>query len=631
MTTDAAYLLQEYLNATVVLKPHREAIDPRNWEEGEAILVAPKPQQAETLLLAIEHTARNVVQLRPLRDDRKGQESKAFAQLAGENPALVALMLRLTRRHLLDSAESLLRAVDAWRLASISDNEMPYRILVIQLERYAQKQPLSPELGDALHHWRGHSSFHVVAADGLSWTRRLDALLEKISPPTGLQPSAPANAGLDANPEEAALVDAIIAQHGELGPRQVYADWLADHGDPRGELVRLECEMEAFHPADAEYHRRRSEWVRRWKTILRDAPTLPDNKHAPHIRWSGHRGGLLETAIAPPALFTEQAAALFARFPSAVLVDLRVNHFQAQTSQAAVGPIVACPYWSQVVEARLPASPELQLPLLKEAPWARVRALHVPLTSPLAAEAVAQNPALAGMQELLLAAPEKAFAGPDAGGVRNDLDLLSQSAGMQLETLVVMGARQEAGSLSRLLASPAADKLRRLHLQRAGLEMGDFEALAGWSKLPQLSLLNLSGNQLRDDALRLLLGRSVLPQFEHLDLSSNLLTNGAAGLLVASPAMERVSVLQLDNNKVGATGVKTLMASSRFRELRHLSLVGNPLGVAGVQALASLSAERFPKLRRISLESRGLTSSQQAKLKAETPQLYFIAPRGRKS
>jgi uncharacterized protein (TIGR02996 family) len=42
--------------------------------------------------------------------------------------------------------------------------------------------------------------------------------------------------------EEAAFLAAIRAAPDD-GPRQVYADWLVQRGDPRGEMINIQCEL----------------------------------------------------------------------------------------------------------------------------------------------------------------------------------------------------------------------------------------------------------------------------------------------------------------------------------------------------------------------------------------------------
>src|SRR5437879_1912305 len=44
------------------------------------------------------------------------------------------------------------------------------------------------------------------------------------------------------------FLDAIRAAPDDDGPRLVYADWLEERGDPRGEFIRIQCVLE--HTAD---------------------------------------------------------------------------------------------------------------------------------------------------------------------------------------------------------------------------------------------------------------------------------------------------------------------------------------------------------------------------------------------
>src|SRR5439155_5420030 len=45
--------------------------------------------------------------------------------------------------------------------------------------------------------------------------------------------------------DERRLVDAIVAAPDDDAPRMVYADWLQQRGDPRGELIQLQCQLAA--------------------------------------------------------------------------------------------------------------------------------------------------------------------------------------------------------------------------------------------------------------------------------------------------------------------------------------------------------------------------------------------------
>ena len=46
------------------------------------------------------------------------------------------------------------------------------------------------------------------------------------------------------------FLDSILASPGEWGPRLVFADWLEERGDPRGELLRLLHDLTGLEPCD---------------------------------------------------------------------------------------------------------------------------------------------------------------------------------------------------------------------------------------------------------------------------------------------------------------------------------------------------------------------------------------------
>src|SRR5262245_41398238 len=51
-------------------------------------------------------------------------------------------------------------------------------------------------------------------------------------------------------PERDAFLRTIRERPDDDGPRLVYADWLEEHGDPRGEFIRIQCELAKLPPWD---------------------------------------------------------------------------------------------------------------------------------------------------------------------------------------------------------------------------------------------------------------------------------------------------------------------------------------------------------------------------------------------
>jgi uncharacterized protein (TIGR02996 family) len=53
--------------------------------------------------------------------------------------------------------------------------------------------------------------------------------------------------------EEDALIHAVLAAPDDPGPQSVYADWLEERGDPRGEYLRCRCARAGLHRDDSKH------------------------------------------------------------------------------------------------------------------------------------------------------------------------------------------------------------------------------------------------------------------------------------------------------------------------------------------------------------------------------------------
>jgi len=76
------------------------------------------------------------------------------------------------------------------------------------------------------------------------------------------------------------LIDAIVAAPDDDAPRMVYADWLQERGDPRGELIALQCRPALFESDVFERAwRLEHEHGARWLAPLRELVTDPGPLH----------------------------------------------------------------------------------------------------------------------------------------------------------------------------------------------------------------------------------------------------------------------------------------------------------------------------------------------------------------
>ena len=55
------------------------------------------------------------------------------------------------------------------------------------------------------------------------------------------------------SPEESIFMDQILLDPDDDIPRLIYSDWLEDRGDPRGEFIRLQCQIEKLDPSTEEH------------------------------------------------------------------------------------------------------------------------------------------------------------------------------------------------------------------------------------------------------------------------------------------------------------------------------------------------------------------------------------------
>jgi uncharacterized protein (TIGR02996 family) len=105
------------------------------------------------------------------------------------------------------------------------------------------------------------------------------------------------------DPEEQKLLDAIVAAPKKDDARLVYADWLIEQGDARGELIALQVRMEKLKDPE------RGMLLQRSQRIARVNPTVLGPLHGEMITWS--RGFVVAARLSPqkilqPGTFVRQ-------------------------------------------------------------------------------------------------------------------------------------------------------------------------------------------------------------------------------------------------------------------------------------------------------------------------------------
>jgi uncharacterized protein (TIGR02996 family) len=350
--------------------------------------------------------------------------------------------------------------------------------------------------------------------------------------------------------EERRLLDAIIEAPDDDAPRLVYADWLQSHGDPRGELIQLQCQLAAVPDDD----RRRSikiaenrllaEHAATWTQPLHDL--LPVPRGYVNYSFTFVRGFVEEATITLESL--RRTEELFVAAP--LLRRLRV------IGDGFTGARIAPPRLDDVLD-----SPSL----------ARLRALELALPGGgnLLAQAVAGASTLRELRELRI-----------AGSVWGDQAVLFDATA-DLLVLDDTGARA-------LATSPHLANVERLDLDSNRITTAGVHSIAtgAW----RLRELVLSHNAIDPAALADVLGGPALAELEVLALAGTKFGARDIATLVSSPSLAKLRDLDLEKCQLGAPGIAALCDALALPALRRLRLERNSLGDAGALALAACAA-----------------------------------------
>jgi uncharacterized protein (TIGR02996 family) len=240
----------------------------------------------------------------------------------------------------------------------------------------------------------------------------------------------------------------ILANPDAGGPRLRYADWLTQRGDPRGEFIHLQCELE--DPADArhaeELRVRSGELLRRYGEGW--VPAAP-----PRLLGHRFRRGFVEEVKIEAEEFLAHADALFASAPVRVLTLVSPGRLMRR--------IAALPVLVRLRALTLRGDAAIT-PAVKAIAYSPHLTLLTSLTlrdcgvGPATAWALASSPTLASLSRLDLG----------ANSLRDEgvLPLASSPRLANLDTLLLDYNRIRDGGAFALSNSPHLTRLRVLNL-----------------------------------------------------------------------------------------------------------------------------------------------------------------------
>lgn len=395
--------------------------------------------------------------------------------------------------------------------------------------------------------------------------------------------------------EAEAFLQRIRAYPDDDAPRLIFADWLAEHGDPdRARFIRVQLALARLveEPSGVgfDYETTRANLMREDQLLLEahreewEAPFRGGLATSPRF----HRGFVEEVNVAARQLIA-RAAQLFDTGP--------IRHIHLLDVGGSAAAALSCTFLS------------------------RLRALTIPRQhagEPLA-RAVARSPHLSGLKSLAL--PRNRFEDDAVAHLAcsptltnlEELDLsendLGETAAHILATSTHLGQLRNlelrANRLGPCGAEAIAASERLPNLHRLGLgenEIGSHRVAAAESlhALLRVPILDLSVNGLTAAALQAILNPRADPEsirLVELDLRHNELGNEGARVLAHSRHMAGVKVLRLVGCGIEDDGARALAESPHLNRLVELDLSNNPIDDSGLRAF--LDTPHLRSLRRL--------------------------------
>lgn len=338
--------------------------------------------------------------------------------------------------------------------------------------------------------------------------------------------------------DEATLRAAIIADPDADEPRLVYADWLMERSDVRGELIRLQCATPT-----SETRQRISELLAaNWTTLAGPA--------APFASKTSFDRGFVDRVTMTVAAFLKQGDALFSKEP---IRTLRVDN----------------PKFTERDLERLITSPAME----------RVRELELAQLNP---DAMPRRPLAAlakGTRFTALRRLSLDFCGESAADWHAALGAIDAPG---LEAVHLHYNHGSAELYRALATNPALSRLRTIQEYRfrnldgdasVGKTIEAFTALA--RHRPSLKHLETSQDtNITDAAIAPFFDEQSVVRLEHLSVTGAPLTNVTARAVAASPHSSALRVLHTHNANIGLEGLEALLASHHLSHLERLA-VGN--------------------------------------------------------
>ena len=417
--------------------------------------------------------------------------------------------------------------------------------------------------------------------------------------------------------DEQAFLQEVLAHPDDMGPRRVFADWLEEQGDPRGEFIRVQCELGELGPYDP----RRGELERRERALLdehREQWLEPIRRVVDNPRY---RRGFVESFSITPRRFVEHATQLFEVWP--------VRRVQFFPLDGHTRDLALCPHLRKLGGLNLYGGldvPRVRFDTLFASPnltGLKTLELSEGRTGDILLQAAARARGLSSVETLQIG----------RAGLPGITALATASSLPKLKNLTLRHAQFTLPALTGLLETPhlagvqsldlqysplapvlvrvlgaaaLTRQLEALDLSHCGLGFAGIETWRTTAHFHQLKRLSLTADGIGDAGLQGLFRGSdwCARNLTQLHLSGNTLHDVSAKRLAACRSFATLQELDLSQNQLTAEGAMRLVQDPAWSKLQSLNLADNPLGTEGVGLLTGESG--CPDLLWLNLANCGL-------------------------
>jgi uncharacterized protein (TIGR02996 family) len=400
------------------------------------------------------------------------------------------------------------------------------------------------------------------------------------------------------------FLDAITSNPDDLATRLVYADWLTEQGDPKGDFIRVQCQLEQLPIDDPQrddlevrqdvlLDRHRGAWVEELPKWVQDKV----------VRF---RRGFPHCVEVTAGQFAKSGRALLKKVPlqNLRLSNLDESNTKALTAMPELARMRALELWDRSL-APADAVKFLAAPVF--AGLTRLGYFLPAGSSLLAVAACLACPSVQQLRELAVGSLEPGVARLAAESVaRLPFPLL---------VALVFGEPVRDAEVRGLCSAPFAARLSKLRFQwPTGVD--GLQALTEAGALAGLRVFGLGVSDIWSEESAELFKASHFRRV--VELSLNYAGVEAIRDLARSPMAGNLRILRLQHANQSPAGARALVGGHVFSRLAWLDLEGTFWNDAGAAIFAA--SDRFPNLRRLDLAGMSMTEKT---LKALAESLHF--------